>query len=347
MSASSPTPAPVIKQRAALLSVASNSILIVIKVIAGILTGSVAILTDAVHSSVDLIASIVALVSIRKAGEPADETHRYGHEKVENLAAAIEGMLILVGSAVIAFAAIRRLLVHGHTQKLGIGIAVVACSMVVNVIVSHVLSRSARVTGSPALAGDAAHLSTDAVSSAAVLIALVLVDATGAQWLDPAVALLVASGILVAGVRLMARSGRVLVDQALPANEVSQISAAIEPFAARGVIGYHELRTRQAGSQRYVDAHVQFRAGTSLEEAHRTAHELQDAIAAALGGADVLIHLEPADRVRPGETLMMASDRGLGEVDRGRSRHGQRDQRVAVAAPDPEQERRDQAGEHG
>ncbi len=307
VSASHPTPAPVLKQRAALLSVASNSILIVIKVIAGILTGSVAILTDAVHSSVDIIASIVALVSIRKAGEPADETHRYGHEKVENLAAAIEGVLILVGSAVIAFAAIRRLLVHGHTQKLGNGIAVVTVSMIVNVVVSSVLGASARATGSPALAGDAAHLSTDAASSAAVLVALVLVDTTGAQWLDPAVALLVAAAILVAGARLMARSGRVLVDQSLPGAEVSKICAAIEPFAARGVIGYHQLRTRQAGSQRYVDAHVQFRAGTSLEDAHRTAHELQDAIATALGGADVLIHLEPADRVRPGETLMRAT----------------------------------------
>ncbi len=308
MSASNQIPAPVLKQRAAQLSVASNSILIVLKVIAGILTGSVAILTDAVHSSVDTIASVVALVSIRKAGEPADETHRYGHEKMENLAAAIEGVLILVGSAVIAFAAVRRLLGHGQTQKLGLGIAVVSVALAVNLIVSSVLSASARATGSPALAGDATHLLTDAASSAAVLVALVLVDLTGAQWLDPAVALLVASGILVTGVRLIARSGQVLADQALPPEEVSAICAAIEPFAAQGVGGYHALRTRRAGSQRYVDAHVQFRSGTSLEQAHRTAHQLTDAIAAALGGADVLIHLEPADRVRPGETLVKVPD---------------------------------------
>jgi cation diffusion facilitator family transporter len=308
VSASNITPAPVLKQRAAQLSVASNSILIVIKLIAGILTGSVAILTDAVHSSIDMIASVVALVSIRKAGEPADESHRYGHEKMENLAAAIEGVLILVGSAVIAFAAIRRLLVHGQTQKLGLGIAVVSVAIVVNLIVSSVLRRSARATGSPALAGDALHLLTDAASSAAVLVALVLVDLTGAQWLDPAVALLVAAVILVTGVRLTSRSGQVLVDQALPPEEVSAIRAAIEPFAAQGVVGYHALRTRRGGSQRYVDAHVQFRSGTSLEQAHRTAHQLTDAIAAALGGADVLIHLEPADRVRPGETLVKLSD---------------------------------------
>ena len=162
------------------------------------------------------------------------------------------------------------------------------------------------------------------------------------------VALLVASGILVTGVRLLMRSGQVLVDQALPPDEVSVICAAIEPFAERGVVGYHELRTRQAGSQRYVDAHVQFRTGTSLEEAHRTAHELKDAIAAALGGADVLIHLEPADRVRPGEALQCPAwrPRLLEQVDRGGDGHRQGHQRVAVAASDAEHECRDQAGEH-
>ena len=299
MTATQPAP----KSRAALMSVASNSTLIVIKVIAGSLTGSVAILTEAVHSSVDLIASIVALVSVRKADEPADEGHRYGHEKVENLAAAIEGVLILVGSAVIAFSAIRRLLGHGHTHTLGLGIAVVAMSMVVNLAVSVVLARRARALGSPALEGDSAHLRTDAASSGAVLLALVLVDTTGAQWLDPAVALAVACAIVVTGVRLLTRSGQVLVDQALPQAEVEAIRSAIEQFGDRGVVGYHELRTRRAGSRRYLDVHVQFRSGTSLEQAHRTAHELHDVIATALSGADVLIHLEPEDRVRPGQTL--------------------------------------------
>jgi divalent metal cation (Fe/Co/Zn/Cd) transporter len=104
-------------------------------------------------------------------------------------------------------------------------------------------------------------------------------------------------------VRLLTRSGQVLVDSALPAAEVEAITETIETFGAHGVVGYHELRTRRGGSQRYVDVHLQFRAGTSLEDAHRTAHELKDAIAAGLRGADVLIHIEPADRVRPGETL--------------------------------------------
>jgi cation diffusion facilitator family transporter len=142
-----------------------------------------------------------------------------------------------------------------------------------------------------------------------VLLALVLVGVTGAQWLDPAVALAVAAAIVVTGVRLLSGSSRVLVDEALPAAEVDEIRAVIAEFGPRGVVGYHELRTRRAGSRRYVDLHVQFRSGTSLEDAHRTAHELQDRIGARLRGADVLIHLEPEDRVRPGETLGAPGDR--------------------------------------
>ncbi|HUA47808.1 MAG TPA: cation diffusion facilitator family transporter [Solirubrobacteraceae bacterium] len=307
LSSASGGPAPPeIKTRTAALSIVSNSALILLKVVAGSITGSVAILTEAVHSSIDLVASVVAFFSVRKAGEPADESHRYGHEKVENLAAAIEGILILVGSAAIAFQAIRHLVSGEHVSRLGIGIAVVAFSLVANLVVSTVIARNARATDSPALEGDAAHLRTDALTSLAVLIGLVLVVITGAQWLDPVVALLVALAIVVTGVRLLSRSSRVLVDEALPAEEVAAIRAAVEEFGSRGVVGYHELRTRRAGSRRYVDLHIQFRSGTSLEDAHRTAHELQDVIGARLGGADVLIHLEPEDRVRPGEELRHA-----------------------------------------
>jgi cation diffusion facilitator family transporter len=301
-----------LKRRTAVVSVVSTCCLILLKVIAGTVTGSVAILTDAVHSSIDLIASIVAYISVRKAGEPADETHRYGHEKIENLAAAIEGILILLGSAAIAFAAVRRLVGHGRIHTVGLGIAVVAVSLILNLGVSTLLARRARATGSPALEGDAAHLRTDAMTSGAVLLALALVKVTGAQWLDPAVALAVAVVIVLTGVRLLTRSSRVLVDQALPDSEVEAIREAIVAFAPRGVVGYHELRTRRAGARRYVDLHVQFRTGTSLENAHRTAHELQDVIAARLAGADVLIHLEPEDRVRPGEELPDAHPAGAG-----------------------------------
>jgi cation diffusion facilitator family transporter len=167
-----------------------------------------------------------------------------------------------------------------------------------------VIARNARETESPALEGDAAHLRTDALTSVGVLTGLALVKLTGAQWIDPAVALAVAAAIVITGVKLLSRSSRVLVDESLPVDEVDAIRDAIAAFGPRGMVGYHELRTRRAGSRRYVDLHVQFRAGTSLEDAHRMAHELQDVISGRLKAADVLIHLEPQDRVRPGEELV-------------------------------------------
>jgi cation diffusion facilitator family transporter len=291
------------RSRPALLSIVSNTFLILAKVVAGSVTGSVAILTEAMHSAIDLVASIVAYVSIRKADEPADENHPYGHEKMENLAAAIEAMLILVGSGVIVFEAIRRLVNGGEITDLGFGIAVIAGSMVINVFVSAYLYRRARETDSPALEGDAAHLRTDAITSGAVVAGLILVEVTGADWLDAAVALAVAMVILHTGLRLLSRSGRVLVDEGLPADEIESITETVRSFGPQGVAGFHKLRARRAGARRHVDMHVQFREGTSLEAAHRTAHELQDAIMKTVPHADVLIHLEPEDRVVPGTEI--------------------------------------------
>ena len=293
-----------VKMRAAGLSIGSNVTLIALKVVAGAVTGSVAILTEAMHSAIDLVASIVAWFSVRKADIPADEEHRYGHYKLENLAAAIEGILILVGSGVIAFEAIRKLVESAPVERLGFGIAVMAVSGVANLAVSTYLYRQARLTESPALAGDAAHLRTDALTSFGVLVGLALVDITGADWLDPAVALVVAGAIVFSGVRILTRSSRVLVDEALPPAELEAIRTAVRSFGSHGVVGYHQLRTRSAGSRRYVDLHVQFRAGTTLEEAHATAHELQAAIEARLRNADVLIHLEPEDRIKPGTEIV-------------------------------------------
>jgi cation diffusion facilitator family transporter len=293
-----------VKTRAAALSIASNTVLIALKLAAGAITGSVAIITEAMHSSVDLIASIVAFVSVRTADKPADSDHPYGHDKFENLAAAIEAMLILVGAGVIVFESVRRLSSGGaHVESLGVGIGVIAFSVLANVVVSTVLARRARETDSPALEGDAAHLRTDAATSAAVLGGLVLVQVTGAAWLDPVIALAVAGAIVYAGIKLLFRASRVLVDEALPPEELDAVRAAIEAFGPRGVCGYHKLRARRAGSRRYVDLHVQFVKGTTLEDAHETAHRLQDAIRERLRGADVLIHLEPEASVHPGTEL--------------------------------------------
>jgi cation diffusion facilitator family transporter len=299
-----PGPPGTVKTRAAALSIASNCALIALKLAAGAITGSVAIITEAMHSSIDLIASIVAFVSVRQADKPADADHPYGHDKFENLAAAIEALLILVGSGVIVYESVRRLSTsHTEVGSLGVGMAVIALSVVANVVVSGVLARRGQETDSPALEGDAAHLRTDAATSAAVLFGLALVQITGETWLDPVIALVVAVAIVTAGVRLLMRASRVLVDEALPQAELDAVRDAVAEFGPRGVCGYHKLRARRAGSRRYVDMHVQFQSGTTLEDAHATAHALQDAIRDRLRGADVLIHLEPEESVHPGTEI--------------------------------------------
>ena len=195
-----PAPGAPVKSRAAIVSIASNTGLIVLKVVAGVLTGSVAIITEAVHSAVDLVASVIAWFSVRKAEEPADRSHPYGHEKVENLDAAIEGLLIVFGAAIIIYEAVGRLSGGAQIEKLGVGIAVIGFSAVVNFAISGYLYRQARLTDSPALEGDAAHLRTDAFTSLGVLVALALVAITGIQELDAVAALVVAVAIVFAGV---------------------------------------------------------------------------------------------------------------------------------------------------
>ena len=281
------------KSGAAGLSIASNSILIALKVAAGAITGSIAILTEAVHSLIDLVASVVAFVSVRKAGEPADAEHPYGHEKVESLAATIEGMLILVGAGIIVYEATRRLVIGGEVEVLGVGIGVMAFSVLANLVVSTFLYRQAKAHDSPALEGDAAHLRTDAMTSAGVMVGLALVEITGDAAFDSITALLVAVAIVTAGIRIIRRSSGVLVDEALPAGEMDRIEAAISAARTPEVAGYHKLRARRAGSRRHIDFHVQYRSGTSLERAHELAHAMRAEIEAAIPRAEVLIHAEP------------------------------------------------------
>jgi cation diffusion facilitator family transporter len=300
------------KAGAATLSVVSNSVLIALKLAAGAITGSIAILTEAIHSAIDLLASIVALVSVRRADVPPDEDHPYGHEKVESLAATIEGMLILVGAGVIIYEATRRLVTGSEIESLGVGIAVIAFSMVANLAVSTFLSRRAEALDSPALEGDAAHLRADALTSLGVLAGLLLVEITDEPAFDAIAALLVAVAIVVSGVRIMRRSGRALIDEAPPPEELDRIEATIAAADIAEMVGYHKLRARRAGRRRWIDLHVQFREGTTLERAHEAAHQLRDAIRAELGGADVLIHVEPESSVRE----MTGSPLRWGESDR-------------------------------
>jgi cation diffusion facilitator family transporter len=316
------------KTRAAAISIASNSTLIALKVVAGLVTGSVAILTEAAHSAIDLLASVIAFFSLRKAAEPADADHPYGHAKMENLAAAIEGMLILVGAGVIVYESIHRLVAGADLDTLGFGIAVLAFSALANFAVSEYLYHEARATDSPALEGDAAHLRTDAWTSVGVVVGLSLVAITGVDALDSVTALVVATAIVGAGVRLVTSSSRILVDEALPAEELDIVREIMRAHEGTQVLGFHALRARRGGSRRYIDMHVQFRDGTTLERAHELAHEMQSEIRARLGGsADVLIHLEPQSALR--------------EVDSGRGAHGKDDAEVAGVAVDEQQQRGD------
>lgn len=286
------------KSRAAALSIASNALLIALKLAAGAITGSIAIITEAVHSLIDLVASVIAFVSVRKADEPADAEHPYGHEKVESLAATIEGMLILVGAAIIIYEATHRLVVGSTVETLGVGIAVMGISTVANLAVSTVLSRRAKALESPALEGDAAHLRTDAFTSAGVLVGLLLVKVTGNSAFDSITALAVAVAIVVAGIRIIRRSSGVLIDEALPAAEMERVEAAIATARTPEVAGYHKLRGRRAGSRRHLDLHVQYRSGTSLELAHELAHRMRDSIEAEIPNCEVLIHVEPETSFR-------------------------------------------------
>jgi cation diffusion facilitator family transporter len=217
----------------------------------------------------------------------------YGHAKIENVAAAIEGMLILVGAGVIVFEAVRRLATNGRVTNIVVGIAVIGLSAVVNLGVSTYLYRQARAHDSPALEGDAAHLRADAWTSIAVLVGLVLIQVTGVAELDSVVALLVASAIVYAGIRILSCSSRVLVDEALPADELDVVRQVIAAHPASDVSGYHKLRGRRAGSARYIDLHLQFAPGTSLERAHEIAHEVDGEVRRRLPGAEVLVHIEP------------------------------------------------------
>ena len=281
------------KPAAAGVSIASNALLIALKLAAAAITGSIAILSEALHSMIDLIASVIAFIAVRRADEPADEDHPYGHQKMESVAASIEGMLILVGAGIIIYESVRRLATGAEVEDLGIGIAVIGFSAVANAGVAYFLRQQARKHDSPALAGDAAHLGTDSLTSVGVLIGLILVQVTGAVAIDSAVAIAVAVVIVFAGVRIMRRASGALVDESPPPEEMDRIEAAIAGARPPEMVGYHKLRARTAGSRRYIDLHVQFKTGTTLERAHSLAHTLRDAIETELRDAEVLIHVEP------------------------------------------------------
>ncbi len=277
---------------AALLSVVSNALLTIAKLVLGIVTGSVAVLSEAVHSAGDLVASGIALVAVRTSARPADRDHPYGHEKAENLAAAVEGLLIVAAGGYVAVEAGRRLADGGaHVDHLELAIGVMAASAVVNLLVTARLRRVARATGSPAIEGDALHLTADVWTSAGTAVGLLLVLATGWQPLDALVALAVSGYVLVMGVRLSWRAAEVLLDTALPPAEQAEIDRVLAAFEGGG-ISFHKVRGRRAGSKRHVDLHMVVPPETTVRHGHRLSGQVKGELVRALPGTEVLIHLE-------------------------------------------------------
>jgi cation diffusion facilitator family transporter len=287
------------KKRVAWLSVASNTLLTTGKLIAGILTGSVSILSEAAHSAIDLVAAGIATFSVHVADRPPDRDHQFGHEKVENVSGVIEGLLIFGAAAWIIYEAVDKM-IHGVELKhLGPGLVVMAISAVVNIVVATLLQRTAVRTQSVALEADAAHLYTDVYTSVGVFIGLAAITigkrffSADLSWLDPLFAIGVALLILSAAYRITKKSFVPLMDAAASEEEIAAIKEAMDELSGRGC-DFHKLRTRRAGATLHVDLHMGCRPGVTLEQGHAISHELKARIEAKLPGANVLIHVEPS-----------------------------------------------------
>ena len=278
-----------LKTRTARLSVLSNSLLIILKVVVGAVTGSVSILSEAIHSSIDLVAAVIAFFAVKVSGNPADDRHPFGHGKVENVSGVIEALLIFAASAWIIYEAIGRFLHPGETEALGLGVLVMAISAVVNIFVSRRLYKVAKLTDSVALEADALHLKTDVITSAGVAVGLGLIWLTGWHVLDPIIALLVAVIIIYESWMLLRKAFSPLLDTALSQGEMTKLTSILEEMEVQ----YHDLRTRAAGHQRFVEFHLDVPAHETIETIHRQCDLIEARLEHEFRDISVIIHPEP------------------------------------------------------
>jgi len=276
------------------LSVAAAIATIALKTVAWRLTGSVGFLSDAAESVVNLVAASVALVTIRWATRPPDDDHMYGHEKAEYFSAGVEGALILVAAASIAWFAVGRLLHPVAIADVGVGIAVSVAASSINLIVGLILIRAGREHRSITLDADGRHLLTDVWTSVGVVVGVALVWATGWERLDPIVALAVAANIVITGATLIRRSSGGLLDRTLPPLEQQAIDTVLERARADG-IEFHAVRTRQSGRRSFVSLHVLVPGAWTIQRGHDLSERLEREIRAVLPHANVLTHLEPIE----------------------------------------------------
>ena len=279
------------------LSIAAAVATITLKLTAWALTGSVGLLSDAAESVVNLVAALVAMAALRWAVKPADEDHAYGHAKAEYFSAGVEGALILVAAVAIAVAAVGRLLHPQPLESVGIGLLVTAVATVINLVVGLTLLRAGRRARSIVLEADGKHLITDVWTSVGVIIGVAGVVITGWERLDPIVALAVAANILVAGGGLLRRSAGGLMDRALEEPDLEAIQEVLAEFERDGV-RFHALRTRQAGSRRFISVHVLVPGAWTVQRGHDLVEHVEGSLCTRLPGASVFTHLEPAEDPR-------------------------------------------------
>ncbi len=279
-----------VRRRAARLSIVSNTGLVFIKIAAGIVTGSIAVLAEGIQSTVDIFASIMIYAGLRAAERPPDKTHPYGHGKFENLASAVQMLLILGSTAFILHQAYQRLL-HPQLPDVDWGIGAMGLAIVVDLAVSSHILRVARQTESLALEAEAQHLRSDMYASAGVLLGLMTVRFTGWAPLDPIIAALLTFVVIVTAIRLMGASLQPLLDQSLPGVEVAKIRRTLD--ADDRVMGYHKLRTRRAGTQRHVDVHILVDDNLTISQAHAIGEDMERALQKTLPNLDAVVHVEP------------------------------------------------------
>ena len=280
--------------RYAWLSIGAAIVTLAMKSTAFALTGSVAVLSDALETLVNLGAAIVALVALTVGARPPDEDHAYGHGKIEYFSSGVEGTLIVLAAAAILVEAVNRLL---HPEPLtvpGIGILITILAALVNLAVGLILRRVGHRERSIALEADAQHLLSDVWTSAAVVAGVGVVALTGWERLDPIVAILVGGQLIYAGGRLLRRSTLGLLDTALPEKELVAVEAILRHYVARG-IGSHALRTRQAGARAFVSVHIQVPGEWTVQRGHEMLEEIEAKIRRAVPGVTVFTHLEPAE----------------------------------------------------
>ena len=283
------------------LSILSNTSLIIMKVLIGILIGAVSIISEAIHSGVDLIASVIAYISVTKSGKPADREHPFGHGKIENISGAIEALLIFLAAGWIIYEAIKRLMNPQPLEAASWGVGVMLISGIINILVSERLFAIGNKTDSVALKADAWHLRTDVYTSAGVMAGLFLIWIGGRimpgvplNWIDPIAAIAVALLIIHAAWVLTIQSARDLLDHTLPPAERTLIRELITSMHP-DVNGYHKLKTRKAGNVRFIEFHMLVDPQMSVEKSHSITDDITRMIYDRFPYSNVTIHVEPCD----------------------------------------------------